>query len=130
MNIKKASELSGLSSDTIRYYERIGLIPAIHRNAAGVRDFSERDVALLEFVRCFRSAGISVESLIDYISLCQDGDDEHLEKRRAILIDEREKLQKKADELLTAISRLDYKIDNYDKVMLEKEKRLFERTEF
>ncbi|MER0122645.1 stress response transcriptional regulator NmlR [Streptococcus sp. ZJ93] len=122
MNIKKASELSGLSSDTIRYYERIGLIPPIRRTSAGVRDFSEQDLAALEFVRCFRSAGVSVERLIDYISLCQDGEDEHVEERRAILVDEREKLQKKADELLAAISRLDYKIEHYKAIILEKEK--------
>ncbi|MGT2716145.1 stress response transcriptional regulator NmlR [Streptococcus respiraculi] len=127
MNIKKASELSGLSSDTIRYYERIGLIPKIPRNSAGIREFSKQDLAALEFVRCFRNAGISVESLIDYISLCQDGEDQHLEERRAILMDEREKLQKKADELLKAISRLDYKIDNYEKVMVEKERKLFKK---
>ncbi|MGT2799207.1 stress response transcriptional regulator NmlR [Streptococcus marmotae] len=122
MNIKKASELSGLSSDTIRYYEKIGLIPPIRRTSAGVRDFSEQDLAALEFVRCFRSAGVSVERLIEYISLCQDGEDEHVEERRAILVDEREKLQKKADELLAAISRLDYKIKHYKAIMLEKAK--------
>ncbi|MBF0786400.1 MULTISPECIES: stress response transcriptional regulator NmlR [unclassified Streptococcus] len=127
MNIKKASELLGLSSDTIRYYERIGLIPPIQRNSAGIRDFSEQDLAALEFVRCFRSAGVSVESLMNYIHLCQDGEEQHLEKRRAILVDEREKLQKKADELLSAISRLDYKIENYERVIVKKEKRLFEK---
>ncbi|MEW4353894.1 stress response transcriptional regulator NmlR [Streptococcus pneumoniae] len=129
MNIKKASELSGLSSDTIRYYERIGLIPKVQRNSAGIRDFSERDLAALEFVRCFRSAGVSVESLIDYISLCQDGEEQHLAERRSILMEEREKLQKKADELLAAISRLDYKIANYEKVMVEMEGNLFKKGE-
>ncbi|GGE33394.1 stress response transcriptional regulator NmlR [Streptococcus himalayensis] len=127
MNIKKASELSGLSRDTIRYYEKIGLIPPIRRTSAGVRDFSEQDLAALEFVRCFRSAGVSVERLIEYISLCQDGEDEHVEERRAILVDEREKLQKKADELLAAISRLDYKIDNYEQVLMGKERDLFDK---
>lgn len=127
MNIKKASDLVGLSSDTIRYYERIGLIPPIQRNSAGVRDFGEQDLAALEFVRCFRSAGVSVESLITYISLCQDGEDQNLEERRAILLDERKKLQEKLDELVSAISRLDYKIENYEKVIVAKEKSLFER---
>ncbi|MBF0776135.1 MerR family transcriptional regulator [Streptococcus azizii] len=124
MNIKKVSDLLGLSSDTIRYYERVGLIPPVHRNHAGNRDFGERDVAALELVRCFRSAGVSVESLIDYISLCQDGDNQHLEERRAILIVEREKLQKKIDELSAAISRLDYKIDNYEKIMVKEMKSM------
>ena len=65
MNIKKVSEQTGVSADTIRYYERIGLLPRVRRNKSGVRDFSEQDIAALEFIRCFRSAGISVESLIE-----------------------------------------------------------------
>lgn len=65
MNIKKVSEQTGISADTIRYYERIGLLPRVTRNKSGVRDFSERDIATLEFVRCFRKAGMSVESLIE-----------------------------------------------------------------
>ncbi|MBF0777662.1 stress response transcriptional regulator NmlR [Streptococcus cuniculi] len=119
MNIKKASELLRVSSDTIRYYERIGLIPRIGRTSAGIRDFDEQDLAALEFVRCFRSAGVSVESLIDYIGLCQDGEEAHLEERCAILVAEREKLQKKAEELLSAISRLDGKIAHYESVIVK-----------
>ena len=44
MNIKTVSEQTGISADTIRYYERIGLIPRVKRQASGVRDFSERDI--------------------------------------------------------------------------------------
>lgn len=57
MNIKKVSEQTGISTDTIRYYERIGLIPPVTRNRAGVRDFTEVEIQLLEFVRCYRNAG-------------------------------------------------------------------------
>ena len=74
MNIKKVSEQTGVSADTIRYYERIGLLPRVRRNKSGIRDFSEQDIATLEFIRCFRRAGMSVESLIEYMNLVEQGE--------------------------------------------------------
>ena len=125
MNIKKVSEQTGVSADTIRYYERIGLLPRVRRNKSGVRDFSEQDIAALEFIRCFRSAGMSVESLIEYMSLVEEG--EGTEKARMkILEEEREKLIPRIAELQAAKERLDYKIENYKNIILKKEESLFE----
>lgn len=125
MNIKKVSEQTGVSVDTIRYYERIGLLPRVRRNKSGVRDFSEQDIAALEFIRCFRSAGMSVESLIEYMSLVEEG--EGTEKARMkILEEEREKLIFRIAELQAAKERLDYKIENYKNIILKKEESLFE----
>ena len=75
MNIKSASDLLGISADTIRYYERVGLVPPITRTATGIRDFQDYDIEALEFIKCFRSAGVSVDSLVDYMSLYQKGDE-------------------------------------------------------
>lgn len=125
MNIKKVSEQTGVSADTIRYYERIGLLPRVRRNKSGVRDFSEQDIAALEFIRCFRSAGMSVESLIEYMSLVEEG--EGTEKARMkILEEQREKLIFRIAELQAAKERLDYKIGNYKNIILKKEESLFE----
>ncbi|MBT0922325.1 MerR family transcriptional regulator [Streptococcus lutetiensis] len=125
MNIKKVSEQTGVSADTIRYYERIGLLPRVRRNKSGVRDFSEQDIAALEFIRCFRSAGMSVESLIEYMSLVEEG--EGTEKARMkILEEEREKLISRIAELQATKERLDYKIENYKNIILKKEESLFE----
>ncbi|SEI62040.1 DNA-binding transcriptional regulator, MerR family [Streptococcus sp. 45] len=125
MNIKKVSEQTGVSADTIRYYERIGLLPRVRRNKSGVRDFSEQDIAALEFIRCFRSAGMSVESLIEYMSLVEEG--EGTEKARMkILEEQREKLISRIAELRAAKERLDYKIENYKNIILKKEESLFE----
>ena len=71
MNIKSASDLLGISADTIRYYERVGLVPPITRTSTGIRDFQDQDIEALEFIKCFRSAGVSVDSLVDYMSLFQ-----------------------------------------------------------
>lgn len=92
MNIKSASDLLGISTDTIRYYERVGLVPPITRTATGIRDFQDQDIEVLEFIKCFRSAGVSVDSLVDYMSLYQKGD-ETREERLGILEDEKEKIR-------------------------------------
>lgn len=112
MNIKTASQQLDISADTIRYYERIGLVPPITRTDSGIRDFQEKDLDALEFVKCFRAAGVSVESLIDYMSLFQKGE-ETREARLSILLDEREKMAERLAELQAAVDRLDLKIQHY-----------------
>lgn len=125
MNIKKVSDLTGVSADTIRYYERIGLIPPVTRNQSGIRDFTEREIGLLEFVRCFRKAGVSVEALIDYITLLEEGEGTE-EARLAILKEQAEKLDARLAELQAARERLAYKIDNYQEVISRREMELFD----
>ena len=125
MNIKKVSDLTGISADTIRYYERIGLIPPVTRNQSGIRDFTEREIGLLEFVRCFRKAGVSVEALIDYVTLLEEGEGTE-EARLAILKEQAEKLDARLEELRAARERLAYKIDNYQEVISQREKELFD----
>ena len=125
MNIKKVSELTGISADTIRYYERIGLIPPVTRNQSGIRDFTEREIGLLEFVRCFRKAGVSVEALIDYVTLLEEGEGTE-EARLAILKEQAENLDARLEELRAARERLSYKIDNYQEVISQREKELLE----
>lgn len=112
MNIKKVAEEVGLSADTIRYYERIGLVPPITRTESGIRDFQQNDLEALEFVKCFRAAGVSVESLIDYMALFQKGDSTS-QARLEILQGEHDKMQERYNDLGKALQRLEYKIKGY-----------------
>ena len=125
MNIKKVSEVTGISADTIRYYERIGLMQRVTRNQSGIRDFTEREIGLLEFVRCFRKAGVSVEALIDYVALLEEGEGTE-EARLAILKEQAEKLDARLAELQAARERLAYKIDNYQELISQSERKLFD----
>ncbi|MEI4321563.1 stress response transcriptional regulator NmlR [Streptococcus suis] len=124
MNIKEVSQVTGLSADTIRYYERIGLVPKIARKSSGVRDFVENDVAILEFIRCFRSAGMSIERLIEYMGLVQAGDST-VEARIDLLKEEQEELRSRLSEIQQALDRLDYKIENYQTILRGAENQLF-----
>lgn len=112
MNIKSASDLLGISADTIRNYERVGLVPPITRTATGIPYFKEHDIEALEFIKCFRSAGVSVDSLVDYMSLYQKGD-ETREERLGILEEEKKKLEERLSQLQAALNRLNLKIKYY-----------------
>ncbi|MGT2829097.1 MerR family transcriptional regulator [Streptococcus hillyeri] len=117
--------MTGISADTIRYYERIGLIPPVTRNTSGIRDFTEHEVQLLEFVRCYRNAGVGVEPLIEYIQLLNQGD-QTVPARIELLSEQLEDMNQRLAELTQARDRLQYKIDNYKNGILPHEQELFD----
>lgn len=125
MTISKMSEKYGLSSDTLRYYERIGLLPHVQRNDSGFRDYGETDGQWVEFIMCMRSAGIPVETLIEYVELFQQGDSTK-EARKAILIEQRDNLAERIEEMQATLKRLNFKIEGYEELMLPKERELSE----
>lgn len=116
MTIAEVSEKYGMSADTLRYYERIGLLPPIPRDKNGIRNYDDESCNWIEFIRCMRSAGIQIEALIEYVRLFHQGSKTN-EARRQILYEQRELLQGKIAEMQTALDRLNYKIDNYDRIL-------------
>ena len=114
MTIAEVSEKYGVTQDTIRYYERIGLVPRVNRKKSGIRDFTQEDCNWVEFIKCMRNAGLSIESLIEYVALYQQGE-ETLRARKQILIEERKELANRIVEMQSTLARLDYKIEIYDK---------------
>jgi DNA-binding transcriptional MerR regulator len=123
MKIAEVSERYGLSSDTLRYYERIGLIPPVNRNQGGVRNYGEIDVMRVEFVKCMRSAGLPIEVLIEYMELVQQGD-QTIEARKEILKEQRELLLSRMQEMQKTLDILDHKIEVYENTVLNKEKEM------
>ena len=73
MIIAEVSEQYNISTDTLRYYERVGLIPPVNRNGSGIRDYNELDLRRVDFIKCMRSAGLPIEVLIEYVALVQKG---------------------------------------------------------
>ncbi|GAW92745.1 MerR family transcriptional regulator [Calderihabitans maritimus] len=123
MTIAEVSKKFGLSPDTLRYYERIGLIPRVKRNKSGIRDYTEEDCRWIEFIKCMRSAGVQVEALIEYIALFQQGD-ETIEARKQILIAQREQLLSRIEEMKRALERLNFKIEEYETKLVPAENKL------
>lgn len=119
MTIKEVSEVYGISADTLRYYERIGMIPEVTRTAGGIRDYQESDLGWVELVICMRKAGLPVEALIEYVKLYQQGD-ETFEARLQLLSEEREKLEKQKAQkaqIELAVNRLNHKISKYQEAV-------------
>lgn len=126
MTITEVSKECGLSADTIRYYERIGLIPPVNRKKSGVRDFTEEDCKWIEFIKCMRSAGLSIEALIEYVNMFQQGNST-VSARKALLVEQRNNLVEKIEQMQETLNRLDKKIDGYEERFLEKEEELSKR---
>lgn len=113
MTIKEVSEKFNISQDTLRYYERVGMIPPVTRTASGFRDYQKDDIAWVELAICMRSAGLPIEAMIEYVKLTQEGDST-IPSRLQLLIDQREALMEQKEKIDTTLKRLNYKIERYE----------------
>lgn len=123
MTITEVSRKYDLTADTLRYYERIGVIPAVHRSKSGIRDYTDEDCRWVEFAKCMRNAGIQVEALIEYVALFQQGDATQ-EARMQILIEQRDQLLTRMQEMKNTLYRLNAKIERYEQTVMAAEKEL------
>jgi DNA-binding transcriptional MerR regulator len=128
MKIAQVSEKYGLSVDTLRYYERVGLIPPVHRNEGGIRDYDELDLRRVDFIKCMRAAGLPVEVLIEYMGLIQQGDST-IEARKEILVEQRNLVAARMQEMQKTLDLLNHKIDVYENAILKKEKEMLQIEE-
>lgn len=120
MNIREVSKKYDMTIDTLRYYERIGLLPKVTRNKNGYRDFSEYDENWVFYIKSMRGAGISVETLIEYVTLFQKGV-ETIPARKDLLLEQREELVNRISEMQAVLDRLDKKIEGYEERVLKYE---------
>lgn len=123
MRIAEVSAEYSISADTLRYYERIGLLGRIRRDPRGVRDYSEADCERIKFVKCMRGAGVPIEPLIEYMRLFDKGD-ATLAQRKAILEQQRDVMAQNIQAMQEGLDRLNAKIDNYDTLIVEAERRM------
>lgn len=123
MTIAQISKRYSLSADILRYYERVGLIPGIKKNKSGNRDYTEHDCRWVEFAKCMRGAGLPIEVLIEYVSLYNQGD-ETIDARKALLIEQRDQLMTKMEDMQKTLDRLNGKIQRYEQGLMKAEQRL------
>ena len=115
MNIKEAAAKFDLTADTLRYYERIGVIPPVTRNDSGYRDYQVRDLNWIYLVRRLRDAGLTTESLIEFATLAQMNRTKDVQDaQKTILNDQLEVIDQKIAELTDVRKLLSFKIDTYD----------------
>ena len=127
MTIAQVSRRCGVSADTLRYYERMGLLPAIARTPGGIRDYSEDDCSWVDYIKCMRTAGVSVETLAEYVALYRQGG-ETIVARKQLLLDARAQILARIVELNAVLARLDWKLDGYEERMRQCEAKLRQNT--
>ena len=113
MTIKEVCQRYNITADTLRYYERAGVIPPVTRTAGGVRNYGEKDLAWVENALCLRNAGVSIEMIVEYVRLYRQGSSTYA-ARRELLLQAREALQAELLRQQQELLRLDYKISRYD----------------
>lgn len=123
MTIAEVSRKYDISADTLRYYERIGLIPPVPRTRGGLRDYGEESCGWIQLMKCMRAAGVQIEALIEYVDLFQQGD-ATLDARKALLVEQRNQLVSRMAEMQASLDLLNQKIDRYEQGMMTAEQQL------
>ena len=123
MTIAEVSRKYDISADTLRYYERIGLIPPVPRTRGGLRDYGEETCGWIQLMKCMRAAGVQIEALIEYVDLFQQGD-ATLDARKALLVEQRDQLVSRMAEMQVSLDLLNQKIDRYEQGMMTAEQQL------
>lgn len=124
MTITQIAAKYNLTTETLRYYERIGLLPEVPRQSNGNRYYPEELQDWIEMIICLRHSGVKVEALIDFAKLLQQGDST-LEAREAILKEQLDLLLAKQRELTRSIDRLQHKIGLYESGEIRQHKNYF-----
>ncbi len=123
MKISEVSERYGISTDTLRYYERIGLLPPVSRNGSGIREYKDIDLRRVAFIKCMRGAGLPIGVLIEYVGLVQQGD-QTIQARKEILKEQRALLAARMQDMQQTLDLLDNKINAYENTVLQREHEL------
>ena len=123
MTIAEVSRKYDISADTLRYYERIGLIPPVPRTRGGLRDYGEESCGWIQLMKCMRAAGVQIEALIECVDLFQQGD-ATLDARKALLVEQRDQLVSRMAEMQASLDLLNQKIDRYEQGMMTAEQQL------
>lgn len=116
MTIKEVAEKYDITPDTLRYYERIKMIPEVTRTAGGIRDYQESDLQWVELALCMRSAGLPIEAMIEYLQLYKKGD-ETIPARLELLNNQMEVLKEQRDKIEATMKKLSYKISRYEEAV-------------
>jgi DNA-binding transcriptional MerR regulator len=123
MTITEVAQEFDLTPDTLRYYERVGLIPGVSRTSGGIRNYQKEDCRWIEFIKCMREAGLPVDTLIKCVKMFQEGDDT-IEERKALLVEQRDALAKRILDMQSTLDRLNMKIKRYEDLIVPVENEL------
>lgn len=110
--IQQASQKTGLTASTLRYYEAEGLIPAIKRGENRHRYYDDGNLDWISVITCLKNTNMPIEQIKDFVALHKEGD-KTLKERLDMMLDHREAVQKKIDELNEYMKHINYKVEYY-----------------
>ena len=113
---KEAAEMTGLSTSTLRYYEKEQLLPQIARNSQKYRQYTEEDIEWIKMVQCMRMANIPIQSIKKYVLLLIRGG-ETLEQRFGMVQDHMEDIKNQMSNLQNALNLTQKKLSFYHKLL-------------
>jgi DNA-binding transcriptional MerR regulator len=114
--VQEAATRVGLSAHTLRYYERIGLMPFVTRNdSSGHRRYTERDLEILEFLKHLRATGMSIQQMQHYVTLAIQGDST-IDERREMLVVHEARVREQLTELQTTLGLIADKLERYEQL--------------
>ncbi|GAA0912580.1 MerR family transcriptional regulator [Virgisporangium aurantiacum] len=111
--VSEVSAQTGLSAHTLRWYEQVGLLDPVHRDAAGRRRYSEDDLGRLGFLLKLRSTGMPVRDMIRFVELSRLENDAGVAEKLQILVDHRERVLTQINALQEDLKVIEFKIDIY-----------------
>ncbi len=120
MNIAQVSEKFDITKETLRYWERLGLLPEIPRNESGYRDYGEYELNWVFFIQVMRKAGVSIEALVEFVELYRLKNDTRAAQKQ-LLVEQRDKLEQQKREIEKTLNYLNYKLDNFESHVLNYE---------
>lgn len=115
-SIKEVAEKVNLTAYTLRYYEKEGLLPFVERDNHGNRLFEDEDIEWITLICCLRDTGMPIAEIKNYIDLCMQGN-ETIQTRRQIILDQKQLIEQKIQELYRYLDRVNKKLDYYDELV-------------
>lgn len=115
-HIKEVSEMLGISSYTLRYYEKIGLLSFVKRDANGVREFLPKDLVTIKTIECLKKTNLPLKDIKNYFKLVDQGLDTANE-RRELFVKQKQKVNKEIEALEKTLKMINYKLHYYDEVL-------------
>lgn len=121
LSIREVSDKTGITTHTLRYYERIGLVQPITRARSGHRRYGEADVRWLELLKKLHQTGMPIKRMLEYARLARRGDTT-VTARRALLDDHRKDIEEKLEKLQSTLTLINKKITAYDAALADQRK--------
>ena len=130
-SIQDVSNKTGLSTHTLRYYEKEGLISGVERSQGGFRQYTDGDLERLGLIRCLKNTGMSIQAIARFVQLTHEGD-HTLEERVELLREHRERVLERMAEMQEHLDKVTWKLNFFTEKLraYEEEQKQIQNSEF